>query len=25
VVALPDREDIDLEIEDHLIVELYSR
>lgn len=25
VIALPTREDIDLEIEDHLIVELYSR
>ncbi|RBP67428.1 SSU ribosomal protein S4P [Alkalibaculum bacchi] len=25
VIALPEREDIDLEIEDHLIVELYSR
>ncbi len=25
VIALPDREDIDLEIQDHLIVELYSR
>ena len=25
VIALPDREDIDLEIKDHLIVELYSR
>lgn len=25
VVALPEREDIDLEIQDHLIVELYSR
>ena len=25
VIALPEREDIDLEIQDHLIVELYSR
>jgi small subunit ribosomal protein S4 len=25
VVALPARDDIDLNIEDHLIVELYSR
>lgn len=25
VVALPDRDDVDLEIEDHLIVELYSK
>ncbi len=25
VIALPDREDIDIEIKDHLIVELYSR